>query len=290
MTRSRNNAVADGPVVLAVVSDLHVGSSVGLCPASTPLDDGGEYRASKAQRWLLGCWQDAWGKVYGLRDKHKAALWVVVNGDAVDGDHHQTYQLWSRSPEEQIGVAEEMLAPVRTEAEQFFLIRGTEAHVGGSAWMEERLAGELEATPDKDRGTASWWHLRLLCNGVRFDCAHHTSMGRLPWTRANSANRTAAETVMAYAESGDAAPHVVVRSHQHRWAESGTNYATRAVFTPAWQLATAFTQRLAPAAVADIGLVLFVCEGGEYDMRPLRYHPKRKPYWTPQPQASRLTT
>ena len=50
--------------VLAVVSDLHCGSTLGLCgPEPVELDDGGLYTPSAIQRWLWERWADYWRRV-----------------------------------------------------------------------------------------------------------------------------------------------------------------------------------------------------------------------------------
>lgn len=52
------------PHVWAVVSDLHVNSTVGLCPASgVRLDDGGTYMPSNSQVWLWERWLETWSIV-----------------------------------------------------------------------------------------------------------------------------------------------------------------------------------------------------------------------------------
>src|SRR3972149_9686768 len=72
--------------ILAVVSDTHINSTVGLSTPSVTLDDGGEYRASKGQRWLWHNWLDFWDTVTELVTRHDAKVWTVFNGDLVEGD------------------------------------------------------------------------------------------------------------------------------------------------------------------------------------------------------------
>ena len=52
--------------VIAIASDLHCGSTIGLCPdTGIELDDGGWYEPSNAQKWLWEEWQNHWD--YGLK-------------------------------------------------------------------------------------------------------------------------------------------------------------------------------------------------------------------------------
>lgn len=266
--------------ILAVVSDLHTNSTVGLCPPGVQLDDGGTYRAGKTQRWLWSSWLNYWTQVTELQVQFQAPLWIVCNGDAFDGDHHDTYQVITRNPADMLHIAAQVFETL-PKWEHLFIVRGTPAHVGKGASLEETLAADLSATGDTATGTASWWHLPLDCDGVLFDIAHHGTMGSLPWTKANAANKLAALTVFDYAGHGGKLPHVVIRSHRHEYADSGGNFPVLAIQSPAWQLPTEYTRRLAPAALGDIGGLVFVCHEGRYTWRAIRYRPQRRRFLRP---------
>lgn len=263
---------------LVALSDLHIGSTVALCPPRVQLDDGGYYSASRAQRWIWGKWKLAWERVAELSAGHD--LWVVINGDIVDGDHHDSHQIFMRSPEEQMSLAISILEPVVRSAAHLFIVRGTSAHVGQRGWAEEKIADDLDAEGDKVSGTSSWWHLLLDCEGVLFDIAHHTTGGMLPWTSPNSMNRLAAQTIISYAQSGDRIPDVVIRSHKHKYKNSGDNYPVQAIGLPSWSLATEYIHRLKPGTLSDIGLVAFICDNKKYSYHPLIFRPKRNRPWT----------
>ena len=75
-------ATADDHTVLAVLADTHINSTVGLCRPAVHRDDGGEYLASVAQRWLWECYQDFLRRTTQLAAG--ARVIGVVNGDALD--------------------------------------------------------------------------------------------------------------------------------------------------------------------------------------------------------------
>src|SRR5690606_19020550 len=113
---------------VAVVGDTHAGSTVAVCPPVIDLDDGGQYAASKAQRWLWQCWGDYWDRVDRERGDR---LIVVLNGDLIDGDHHNTSQIASRNPNAQAAALDAILAvPLALKPDKIFVVRGTAAHVG----------------------------------------------------------------------------------------------------------------------------------------------------------------
>ena len=254
------------PVVIAVVSDIHAGSTVALAPERIALDDGGVYEASKAQRWLWQCWGQFWERAARAAKDAKADLYAVFNGDVTEGDHHGTTQILSGNPTAQAAVVDACMKPVLAlKPTRLFFVRGTEAHVGKSAAFEERIARGLAkdkwpVVGDPDTGTASWWHLRMEVHGRRLSFAHHGRMGQRPWTRGNIVLNLAAEIFYEHAARGDRPPDVAVRSHLHRYFDTGRAHPVRVIQTPAWQLHTAFVHRIAPDSLADIGGLLITVE------------------------------
>jgi hypothetical protein len=119
--------------VLAVVSDLHCGSTVGLHPDTpTMIDDGSSYSPSDAQVWLWQQWISYWAEVE--RVAAGKDLYILLNGDVTEGDHHGTYQIISRHPGTELAVADACLAvPMRLRPAGVVIVRGTEAHVGKGA-------------------------------------------------------------------------------------------------------------------------------------------------------------
>ena len=89
-------------LTLAIVGDLHCGSTVGLAPPLFRTDDGQTVQHSPFQAKLWAAWLDYWQRV----SETSGPLVVVINGDLVDGDHHRTPQLISRSIEQQRRMAQ----------------------------------------------------------------------------------------------------------------------------------------------------------------------------------------
>lgn len=255
--------------VIAVTSDQHCGSTVALCPPTIGLDDGGEYKASKAQQWLWQSWLDFWKRVDQIRTKEKARLFQVYNGDLTEGDHHGTTQILSgNSAVQGAVVAAAMKVPLSLQPDKIWLVRGTEAHVGKSAAAEEKIADGLRKNKnpivtDPHTKTASHWHARLEVDGVRLSFAHHGRMGQRPWTKINIVANLAAEIFYEFAAREEPYPHLAVRSHHHRYADTGGAHPVRVIQTPAWQLHTSFIHRIAPDSMADIGGLIIVIRDGK---------------------------
>lgn len=155
-------------ILTAIVSDLHVGSTVGLLTGPVELDDGGTYHPTREQDWLAECWSDFWDWVDTEKRAANARLVTVVNGDVGDMNSHSAFQLFSVNPAIILDAAAAALEEPCVVSDVVHIVRGTEAHSGGSAWLECKLAQEIGAPP-------AWWHLEMELEGVRFDCAHHPS-------------------------------------------------------------------------------------------------------------------
>lgn len=256
---------------ILVIGDMHIGSTVALCKPTVTLDDGGVYKSSRGQLWL---W-DKWRLMLDHVQYHKQGeLYIVVNGDAVEGDIKQrSYQTISRNPATILALAADILDPLARQSAGMFFIMGTAAHSGTSAHLEEQLANDLGGRICDETGASSWWHLSLDVDGVRLDFAHHPGIGvsKNGWTAHNSINTLAARVLFDSANEGRPAPHIVIRSHNHTYRDSRDNYKVRAITTPAWTLATEYIHRIAPGAIADVGAIMITCDNGDYMVGPMIY-------------------
>lgn len=272
---------------MAVVSDVHAGGTTALCPDVVRLDDGGEYHASKAQRWLMECWRDYWKRIAEKRKELGAELYAVFNGDLVEGDHHHTSKIISRNlGAQRIALTEIMRVPLALKPDRIVVVRGTEAHVGESAAAEESVADGLlrdkrPIVPEDDTGAASWWHWRPEIQGVRLDFTHHGKMGRLARTRGSGLVLYAWNIADEHLDDGDPAPHLCLRGHNHKRGDSGNACPVRVVATGAWQLGiTGYVKKVAENSLSDIGGAYVVIHNGEYDVKEIRYKAER-PIWRP---------
>lgn len=264
------------PVLLAVTSDQHANSTLGLCPdEGVQLDDGGFYHPSKAQRWTWDCWNDYWKKVAARRKALKAELVCVFNGDAVDGDHHQTSQIISRNMEVQGYVASRVFSvPKALAPDRLYMVRGTEVHVGPSGSSEEALAKSIGCVRDPETQNWSHWHLMLEVYGRLFDFQHHASAGGLPWTRPGNIARLAFRHWVERTQRGLRPADILFRSHLHLTADSHGAHLSRAIVTPAWQLKTSHAHKVVPESIADIGgYLVTVWPDNRMEVEPVLYEP-----------------
>lgn len=254
---------------VAILSDIHANSTVALCPPTVNLDDGGTYRASRAQRWLYKRFQEFAGEVARRREE-TGKLVVILNGELADDNYHGKYQLVDPNPKTQMATAVKALKPMLDllrPDDSLYVIRGTEAHSGRSAWMDDKIGEDLGAVSPRE-GVHSYWHLQLNVDGVKFDVAHHPPLGpgRMPWTRGQYAMRLAAFAYMDGVQAGEKPPDLYVRGHYHVPGDSYDAYPVRAIAMPSWQLTTAFGYRIGSSRALPVGGVIVTCDRGRYEV------------------------
>lgn len=245
------------------IADLHGGCRYGLCPPEVTLDGGGKYKASREQRAVWSKWEEfheLWVPKVTRGDPYA----LVINGDAIDGDHHSNNTHFTNNLADQKRIVLECLDPYIRRAEVVYYVRGTPAHGGASGQDEEDLARMLGAKKSST-GAHSRFELRLLLGRALVDVQHHIST-----VGSNAYETTALQKVftMACEEAGrwhHRAPDICVRSHRHRYAKTEVPVAEGhvgiVVTTPGWQLKTPLTFRMMGAQMAtpQLGGILIVC-------------------------------
>lgn len=254
--RSTNTKVRS----LVVVSDIHAGCRLALCPPEpVQLDDGGTYSPSKFQRKMYDLWRQFWddwvpevtrGEPYDL----------VVNGDALDGVHHHGTTQISHNYEDQLRIAESLLEPEVRRCKRtggtYYHIRGTEAHVGQSGVYEEMLAKRLGAKPNQE-GQFSRWDLWKRVGGKDGPLVHLLHHVGTTGSAAHESSAVNAELTAEYVQAArwrQEPPTYAVRSHRHRFIAvdiGASNGYAAAIVTPAWQGRTPFTWKIPGARISE---------------------------------------
>lgn len=285
------------PVVLAVVSDPHCGSKIGVAPPQGVEDgEGGRWIPGDVGLWLWDSWISGWDRVDEIRRQEKANLWLLANGDLVDGFHHvnAAHQLITTNEADHAYIATETFrVPKALKPKHVFVTRGTEVHVGPQGASEEGIAKFLHAERQSHKWTA--WRWRFKIHGKLFDAQHHPGThGKMIHTRKAGVMRLAKmiwdEHKLAQDEAVtqglDPAPYrhpdIAIRSHYHVFDDSGKyGYPTRAVITPAFQLATSYVRKVSPESISDIGLLVFIVyPNGRIHLEPILFKPGLPEVWT----------
>lgn len=263
------------------VSDLHVGSTAGLCPpGGIRLDGGNRHIPNKFQMGIWRFWRHFWGTWVPQVTADAKVQAIVINGDAIEGLHHNITGVVSTSKEDQRAAAEEILEPLKAISKRIFLVRGTEAHGGGMGEDEEELGRSLK-TVRNEVGDYTWWQVWLELGKHTFQFAHHIETTSSAAYESSAPMREMITGLVEAAQWGRPMPDVFVRSHRHRFIEIPLPTIAgriRIVITPAWQLRTPNVEKRDRMRMPHIGGVAFITEDGTCQVRERLYPlPEPKP-------------
>lgn len=252
------------PIHLAVVGDLHVNSAAGLLPRRVVGDDGNEIRANSIQRQLDEYWGDFWERFASL-DGYRVA---VINGEAADIDSKQrSAQMLTRNKERAAAWACEVLELPAAAADLMVFTRGTAAHSGDSAWMDEALAANFDHAARNGDDRAAWWSWYAQVEQCYLLIQHHgPAPGRRPWTYLSP--------LLSYAYGLSIAPRKIsisIANHNHIHADTQDAYPVRHVANGCWQHMTEYSYRLATLARPSIGGLIVTVDGARVGVEWIGY-------------------
>jgi hypothetical protein len=211
--------------------------------------EGTNLRQNAVQKWLWGCWQDCWAWVDDVVGDDDWAL--IVNGDAVEGNHHGTREIISAEDGDHATAAYHCLKPHAAKASKRYLVMGTECHTKEA---EHNLAKQLNCDePDGPR--AAWPELRITIAGTLCHFRHHITTTSRPYLEGSALSIHLGVERQEAARAGHDTPRVMVRSHRHRFGVFDDGFGL-GVVTPPWQALTRYGQKVVPAANVQVGAVV----------------------------------
>jgi len=230
---------------LVVISDLHCGCQLALCPPRVRKRHGGGYTYSKFQKPIWECWKFFWNKWVPRATKGEPYV-ILLNGDAMDGRHHNSTNQITQDKSDQANIAYSILAPRVDKAQYFYYVSGTTVHAGEAGEDEEKLAERLGAIPDES-GNYSRYEMYIKVKDALVHATHHIGTTGSMAYEATALTKEFTEFCSESARWGRDIPDVVVRSHRHRHIEvrvpTKNDYGI--IFTSSgWQLKTPFLYRL----------------------------------------------
>lgn len=243
---------------LVVVSDLHAGCRLALCPPEgAKLDDGGVYKPSAFQRKIWSYWRIFWDEFVPEATKGEPYA-IIINGDAREGIHHRATTPISHNPKDQERIAYNLLAPLVDKCKgRFYMVRGTEAHVGNSGEAEEGLAERLGAIPNKE-GQYARYELWKMCGDKLGHFLHHIGTTGSNHYESTAVHKELMESFTEAARWNRRPPDFIGRAHRHRHYElsvatgtdKGETGRALAFVTPAWQGRTPFAFKIPGARLS----------------------------------------
>jgi hypothetical protein len=253
--------------VILLLSDLHIGSTVGLWPEGFICNEGFPIGQNKFQEWLWACWQDmlGWAKTTIGKDDFE----LVLNGDLVEGIHHRTLQVMSADVSDQTTAVLDVLGLLSARASRVHVVKGTECHTRND---EIRIGSALNGTRDPQTGQHAWDRLDLDVNGCLVSFAHHIGTTSRPYLEAAQHSINLGVEIHEAARMGRPIPKVICRAHRHRhgvWSDGNS----MSIVTGAWQGITRFGRKVVPAAIPQPSAVILDWRSVEKGELPI-VHPR----------------
>jgi hypothetical protein len=248
---------------ILLLSDLHIGSTVGLWPEGFIANEGFSIGQNKFQKWLWECWKDmlAWS----TKELNGCDYEVVLNGDLVEGIHHRTIQVMSADVGDQSTAVIEVLGQMAAKASRLHVIKGTECHTRND---EIRVGAALNATKDPATGQNAWDMLDLEVNGTLCNFAHHITATARPYLEASAHSIALGSITHSRARSGKPVPKVICRAHRHRhgiWSDGNQ----MSIITGPWQGLTRHGNKVVPDAIPQPSAVILDFRGLEAGELPI---------------------
>jgi len=270
---------------IVVISDTHCGSTVGLMPPGFVTNEGNEISQNAVQKWLWDCWLRGNDFVERVTGSDPFAL--VINGDAVDGDHHGTWQIISRDPGDHIACASQTLERLTTRARKVFVVKGTECHVKNQEIaIGHILNAERDPSthPDPEKQSRAFEFLPLDVAGVRCMFRHHIGASVRSYLTATQFSVAINEEIVDAVGAGETPPRVIERAHRHRFGhwDDGKNMA---VVSAPWQALTRFGHKVVGTARPHPGVHIIDWRNREDGELPELHY---RVYTAPVPQAISL--
>ena len=250
--------------ILAVVSDLHCGSVVGLSPPETKTESGNVvgFGDNHHQAWLWDNWNSAAEHARAIIGKSPAAL--LINGDATEGHHHKNEaDLIAATIETHTAMAADCLKPFLKLCKTRFVTAGTECHTRN---METVLAGKINAVDNLARDK---WHIRI--HDCLIDAAHHMSVTGRAYLEASAMSILMGNARLNYLRTGAPVPSVFLRAHRHCGGVFEDGAGLWGV-TGAWQFLTRHGYKVVPDSIPRPSILILDWRGKKPGALPVPHH------------------
>lgn len=234
--------------LVAVISDTHCGSTVGLMPPDFVTLEGQTIKQNAVQEWLWRCYLDVVSRLKEYANGDPFAL--VINGDTIEGVHHGTKQIISPDIGDHQNAAVQTLSMIALMAGKIFVVEGTEVHTGST---ESKMAVVLNAVPDPNTRKSVWERLALTVSGCRCVFFHHISPTTREYLKGSALSIFLGNEQLAAAKNSEPIPQVVGCGHRHDFDmfSDGTGVC---VVGPAFQCKTRHGNKVVPSARIKPGI------------------------------------
>lgn len=249
--------------LVVTLSDMHSGGTTALCPNRFFQGKHTNHTPTSDQ---VRMWKHFEKCAAEIRKARKGkTLWLVHDGDAIDGVHHDTLEIFTRMVNEQMDVHVELMQAFKKmvdfrEGDRLYYVTGTQVHVEDT---EDLIAQRVGAIPDGPVHVFD--ELRLEINGKRVVWVHHGPSAGKGANRGNALRSWLKNIFYDSIAEGQVPPHYVITGHTHDpdWNTyngrmNGKYHQMQGLICPSWQMKTRYALKVAPVKKNKIGLQYFV--------------------------------
>lgn len=197
--------------LLVHISDLHIGSEVGIWPTDYKTEKGAHIGQNDYQKWLWGAWIKATKEAQKYVGKRPCA--ILINGDVVEGIHHKTKEVNTAKVGDQVRAAVKLFKTTLPKYNKLIVVRGTPCHVEEN---EGIIGSELGAMFNKEEGCNSFSRFYGRFHGCLVEATHHMPCGTRAWTEGTAMAALMNNARASYVRAGLEVPKVYLRAHRHR--------------------------------------------------------------------------
>jgi len=249
--------------IQAVISDLHTGSIHALTVARKWKGERTMWVFPRSEQVAMREHLDRYtGEVAKARNGKKLKL--IVNGDAIDGDHHNTPDVFTRDINEMADLHIEIMADIQKKmgwqkGDELYYIKGTEVHTSDK---EHYIAEQLNAIPDKE-GNYAHDSFDVVTNGKVSRFVHHGPGAGAGANEGNAVRNWLKAIHYDAMKDGIETPDIIYTGHVHNptyatfETRKGMDYKIiHGIITPSWQAKNRYAWMKAPVSRNKIGGVI----------------------------------
>lgn len=285
------------PLFILPIADPHVGSIYGLHPNYikrngqwvTVDEAGGWYyknnphyylNSKQVRMWRL--YENGINELAAIRKQRDCDMLILVMGDAIDGDHHQTHQLTTRNEAEQMMAFSEMmkwtLEKVGFDAtrDKLAVIEGTESHTRDN----EEVIGQMLPAHKFTGGASCTPFIEMDIQGKLFWFYHHGVHAGYSYNRGSGLYNYIKRIYVDRKLNDKRPPNFVMTADKHdreHQTYRHNGHEIHGLILPPFQDKTRFVNKLPNAIVntTKVGLSPIIVENGQINVLP--------PYMTEMP-------
>ena len=244
-------------VLQVVVSDFHSGSNHSLFPDRFWQGGRGNNHSPTSQQVQIRKQFELFAKEVNIKRKGKKVR-LIHNGDAIDGDHHQSGDVCTTNEVEQADIHIELMNELQKRinwqrGDEMYYTRGTPTHVHEKEdYIAEQMNAELhDLLKMKTNGAMSWF-------------THHGPAAGKGANEGNSVRNWLKNIHVDALRDEGKAPDIVYTGHVHKpiysvYSARGRDYQYQnihGIILPSWQGKTRYAWKVAAMESNMIGGVI----------------------------------